>query len=297
LQEATPLGIDSSFDAKAEFVGHAKFGLGRLVATHLLALFLGFLLATAVLPQAALGLGVTDYVKNYHLGINLIGTNDQVSVSYDIPEDAPEAPNCQKDASGHSTCWSGLFDHGRGLGAEYLRGFGLFLQQPFKRQGFWYFSADFSLGFLHLAGASPDKPDAGPFRSMSYSLYGFRFKPFIQFGITPAFLLPDVLISAGPVAHALMGQVVVNGEGRNSALFQRTRLFTGINPFAYAFLELEVVFWRFGDGAFSFYTARSRTDDRRASGSFYPGEKDGMTNFQATFHSDESGLKLLLNWP
>jgi hypothetical protein len=132
---------------------------------------------------------------------------------------------------------------------------------------------------------------------MNYSLYGIRIKPYIQFGVTPSVILPDILISLGPVAHALVGQVDVNGETKSSALAQMSQLFSGINPVAYAYFELEIVFWRFGEGAFSFYTSRARTDDRNTGGAFYSGEKDGMSNFNATFNSDEAGLKFLTNWP
>ncbi len=238
-----------------------------------------------------------DYLRNYNLGVNLIGNNDQISVNYQVTDANAADPGCYQDLNGRRRCQESLSDHGRGLGAQYLRGYGLFLQQPFKRQGFWHATADIALGALLLSGALPPEHKNQTLNEMSYSLYGIRVKPYLQVGITPSQIFPDILISLGPVAHGLFGQVEVNGEKRNSLLLQVSRLFSGINPLAYAFFELEIVFWRFGEGAFSFYTSTARSDESNAGGSFYPGEKDGMSDFQANFTSNESGFKLLMNWP
>jgi hypothetical protein len=99
--------------------------------------------------------GFSEYLKNYHLGVNLIGSNNQIAVNYELADGIPPADRCAKDPNGKMICHENLSDPGAGLGSEYLRGFGVFMQQIFKRQGFWYFNADVAFGALLLTGALP----------------------------------------------------------------------------------------------------------------------------------------------
>ncbi len=134
-------------------------------------------------------------------------------------------------------------------------------------------------------------------KNISYQLYGTRLKPYIEFGITPRSLFPDLLLSIGPVFSFMVGEVTVNDETEQMGMAQSSSLFTGLNPLGYAYFQLELVLIRFGDGFFSFYISRAASRDGLNEGEFYPGSVDGMTNFRATLASAESGLKLLLNWP
>ena len=68
------------------------------------------------------------------------------------------------------------------------------------------------------------------------------------------------------------------------------------------FFEFEAVFWRFGDGALSIFTSHDVTSGSEGT-KFYPHEKDGMSDFRASFAKTVNsgflglGAKLVLNVP
>ena len=266
---------------------------------NLLQIAIWFMLTSSF--SQTLEASIMRYLGNYKLGINLIGSNDAVEVAYDIDATHPAARSCEQKSSDVSkyTCRETISDPGQGLGSEYLQGFGIFLQQPFRKQGFWYFGADISFGLQVASNQLPEKRselNGRPLKSLEYSLYGVRMRPYLQFGITPNGF-PDILISFGPVLQTIAGTVTVNEESQDTGLAQTSRLKPTLNPLGWAYVELEVVFWRYRHAAFSWYTARAAVDDSEAEGEFYPGEIDGMENFKASFRSNEGGFKLLFNFP
>lgn len=270
----------------------------RLSTFIVLAAFFGL-----ALPKARAS-SLYDYLKDYNVGVNLIGQSQfaKVEFSVDTAEDAiaSDVVNCGADETLTLRTCSVILNGGggSGIGGAYFGGFGVFLQQHFKRTGLFYFDWDVSIGAQLLSGQleSKSKNLYAGLESLEYTLYGLQLKPYIQFGITPR-KLPDVLFSAGTVVQALAGNVSVNGEEEFTALLQSSGVSRSIIPWAQAYFEFEIVFLRFGDGAFSWYQSLTAANDSASTGDFYTKDVDAMSDFKASFVSSESGLKLLLNWP
>ena len=252
------------------------------------------------------GLNVMEYLRGYNLGINLIGQSEGANVKFNV--DTIEDPisngvtNCGEPVFGQTerTCSIGLNGGGgRGLGASFLHGFGIFLQQPFKRQGNFYFNWDLGIG-LQVLNAAWENEEGGfeypGLEEISYSLYGLQLKPYIQIGWTPN-RFPDIIFTLGPVMQMVAGTVSVNEKEETTAFFQSSDIEGSIMPWAQAYFELELVFLRFGDGAISWYLSKAATSTDVEAGDFYSEKVGAMSDFTATFNAYESGFKFLLNWP
>jgi hypothetical protein len=251
------------------------------------------------------GLNVMDYLRGYNLGINLIGASEGASVSFDVDtfEDAipNSVANCgENNFSQYRRCK--IFMAGgssSGLGGSYLRGFGLYLQQPFRRTGEFYFNWDLGIGLQAISSIWENEAgsyDYAGLSELSYSLYGLQFKPYIQIGWTPS-RYPDVIFTMGPVVQMVGGSVSVNSVEHQTLFLKSSSVNSSILPWAQSYFELEIVFIRFGEGAFSWFVSRAVTGNDVGAGDFFDKEVGAMSNFSATFNSYESGLKLLMNWP
>ena len=244
---------------------------------------------------------VTDYISKYRIGVDLINSSDDVTVHYDRDRESTLPKYCTQktDDPTKMTCSVGL-SAGRGNGflSQYLHGFGLFFQQPFKRQGFFYFNYDLGFALKMLRGDFLSNNDElySPLKNVSFQMYGGVAYPYIQFGITPQSTWPDLLLSIGPMAQFYIGQVTINDETKNVALAQGSKISKGLS-WLQAFVEIEIVFWRFGDGYFSYFWNHSLSSSNVEAGNFYPKEKDGMSKFGADFYSSVQGFKLLFNFP
>lgn len=251
-------------------------------------------------PASAFFSAIWSYVKQYQLGIDYSSSYDGVTASYEtsmnggvshkncaaVPADPePTSQRCSVRMTGAAS--SGL---------------GLFLQQAFKRQGTFYFAADLGFGARYLQGeldeaqVAEQKSAGLPLESMSFTLLALVIKPYITIGITPASRWPDILLSLGPAAQIAAGKVAVNGEESAVAVA------TANKSLVSGFFELELVFWRFGKGAFSLYTSSDFSGGGEGT-KFYPRAKDDMRDIRADFSRNVSGgffglgAKLVLNWP
>jgi hypothetical protein len=253
------------------------------------------------LPTAA-SAGVWDYVKEYQLGFDYALSVDKVDATYDTEDTGANRPeSCEKNEenTGKMSCTVQM-EGGRSNG--YVRGWGIFLQPAFKRQGDIYFNWDIGFGARYLSGEMTDEQvgkqeTAGlPLEQMSFSMASLLIKPYVQFGVTPAKKWPDILVSLGPAAQILVGKVKVNDQEENAAMAATS---SGVIN---GFFELEIVVWRFGDGALSFFATNDVVDNNQGS-EFFRDEVDGMDNFRANFARNTSGgffglgMKVLLNWP
>lgn len=249
----------------------------------------------------ALHASVIDYVSKYRIGIDLINSSDEATVHYDRNRATIIPKNCvqKSDDPTKMTCSVNLSaGSGKGFLSEYLHGFGIFFQQPFKRQGFFYFNYDIGFGIKMLRGSFTSENDAlySPLKNISFQMYGGVAYPYIQFGITPQQTWPDILLSIGPMAQFYVGQVTVNNESKTVAMAQGSKIGKGLS-WLQAFFEVEIVFWRFGDGYFSYFFNHSLSSSNIEAGGFYPSDVDGMSKFGADFHSNVNGFKLLFNFP
>jgi len=251
---------------------------------------------------AAFG-GIADlwrYLQRYQFGVDYTNSNDSVDVSYEVPA---------SQSSGDAVCEPVIGDISTKrcsayVGAGFSSGYGFLLQQSFKRQGDIYVNFDVGFGARRLVGAYPPASQkvgsTASLQSVNFELLALVARPYLQVGLTPAHTWPDILLSIGPAFQAAYGRVKVNAEGKNVLIGTSSGLSN--SGLIGGYTELEIVFWRFGEGAFSIYTARDFTSG--ASGTpFYPGEVDGMEKIRANFARGVGGaafgfgLKLVMDWP
>lgn|GEM_PF-2739356 len=243
---------------------------------------------------------IANYLKRYQVGIDYSNSNDSVQMSYEIPADQSGGqlecePVVGEITSKRCTAY---------MGAGFSSGYGFLLQQPFKRQGDIYVNFDVGLGLRRLVGEYPPGSQKaskdGPLRNVNFELLALVARPYLQIGITPARTWPDILLSIGPAFQAAYGKVKVNEESKNVVIGTSSGLSN--SGLIGGYTELEIVFWRFGDGAFSIYTAQDFTSGADGT-SFYPGEVDGMSDIRANFARGVGGaafgfgLKLVMDFP
>lgn len=241
--------------------------------------------------------GITDYFSKYNFGVDYLSSQDNMTLLYDTPRlsGGGMAPDCQPTGNpGRMQCSTHMVG-----GAS--SGFGLFLQQPFQRRGDFHFVVDLGFGLRLLNGELQEAETKVllqrglPLKQASFSLVGLVMKPYVQLGYTPASSFPDILFSFGPAVQVSMGQITINDERENVVLATGSGL-TG-------FMELEVVFWRFGEGFLSLYTSRDFSGGDNDATDAYPHGKDGMDEFKASFSRSVGGsaygfgLKLLTTIP
>ena len=237
------------------------------------------------------------YLSRYQFGIDYTNSSDAAQVYYNAPR-ANGVPDSCRERVGTDEMRCRV-----DVAAGTSSGFGFVLQQAFRRQGMFHVDADLGLGVRRLAGelgARQSGRDGLPLRDLQFDLVAVVAKPYIQLGWTPASRWPDILLSFGPALQVAFGKVSVNGSQKNVVLgsisgLTRSGLLRG-------FTELEIVPWRFGDGAFSFIASRDFVSGSDGT-DFYPGSRDGMDDFSANFYRGVGGmalgfgLKLVLNWP
>jgi hypothetical protein len=235
-------------------------------------------------------------VKQYQLGVDYTNSYDGVAMHYETDGTGGEAAGCAalEETPDRRRCIVPMAGGGSS-------GWGLFLQQAFRSQGFWYFKPDVGFGARYLTGGLSDRQrqeqqDAGlPLRDVDFELLTLVVKPYVQLGVTPQ-RWPDLLVSLGPAVQVAAGNVTVNDER------ERVAMATASESLLFGFYELELVFARFGDGAFSVFTS-SEVSSGSEGTKFYPHEKDGMDDIRADFHHNVSGgvmgfgAKLVLDWP
>lgn len=252
---------------------------------------------TALFTAANASAGVTDYFRKYNVGVDYLSSHDSMTLLYDTPRlsGGGLAADCQPTGNPARMQCSTMMTGG------VSSGLGLFLQQPFHRQGDFHFVIDLGFG-LRLLNGDLQEEDAKkleqrglPLKQASFSLVGVVMKPYVQVGYTPSSSFPDILFSFGPAVQVSMGHITINDERENVVLATGSGL-TG-------FMELEVVFWRFGEGFLSLYASRDFSGGDNDATDAYPHGKDGMDEFKASFSRSVGGsaygfgLKLLTTFP
>lgn len=251
------------------------------------------LVALIVLPPFRAG-AITAYLKGYQVGIDYTTSQDKVEASYEM--DGSGGPGCTPASADGETPVRQRCAVQMEAGSS--SGYGIFLEQAFRREGNFYFKPDLGFGLRYLQGELIESSPQLPLREMSFQLVAFVLKPYLKLGLTPASTWPDLFLSLGPTLLVAAGNVSVNDEKMTHALVGASE------SLVQGFVELEAVFFRFGDGFFSLFTSGDYSGGKRGS-KFYPKEKDGMDAFRATFSRKISGdgvsfglgAKLLLDWP
>jgi len=265
----------------------------KTAVSKFLNLFIGLLSLCATSPAFSF-----DFF-DYQLGFDYSQSFNVVNATYEV--ESNDSKLCEDSSNpGKRKCHVQM---GSGGSNGIIRGWGIFLQPAFKRQGDIYFDWGLSFGARYISGELEDlnsskapRSTSTPLNSMSYSLFSVLAKPYIKFGVTPAKKWPDLLISVGPMAQALTGKVEVNDETETAAMAATS------NGFLNGFWEVEIVVWRFGEGALSLYYLEDAV--KAANGSkFFRKDVEGIDEIYANFsHTTNGGfggygLKILTTWP
>ena len=257
------------------------------------------LLATSLCPVA--NAGVWDFVKSYQLGIEHSISRDQLVLNYEVDGTEGASSDSCKAFSGDSNLRRCSVSVASGGG----QGFQLLAQKAFERQGFWHLDFDVNFGLRYLAGTISESKaqaeDLAPLESLRFSLGALLVTPSVTFGIAPANFWPDVLLSVGPALQIAAGSVAINDQSKTVVV--GTSSGSDLSSMIRGHGQIEVVFWRFGDGALSVYFARDTTGGGNGT-PFVRGNIDGMENIRAKFARTIGGnlpggygLKLLFDWP
>ena len=263
------------------------------------------ILGLLLIDSRAFSISFVDYIKKYNVGLVFINEKDSAEIEFlvDTNQNSIDSSvtNCGTATSDrYRRCMVNFStDRSGGFGSEYFGGVGITFQQPFERQGDLYLNWDVSVSIQSIKGewqASEDPNLFSGLSNLSYSLYGIYLKPYIQLGWTPK-VWPDFLISFGPLLSGVAGSVAINGVERDAAFAQSTQVSDVQVPWAQAFFEVEVVFFRIGEGAFSWYGSSTIAKNTNKVGDFYDESVDGMSEFSPTFSQTQSDLKLILDLP
>lgn len=258
-------------------------------------LLAGFMMLPSARSAASIG-NLWTYIKKYQIGIDYASSQDNMELSYRtyLPINSEICNKDSPEVGAPQHCTTRIKSGSSS-------GFGLVLQQAFKKKGvfFWDFDIGFAARYLQSKlPASESGRDGLPLLQAEFSLAALVAKPYLVFGVTPDGY-PDVLFSFGPALQLAGGSASINNKKKNVVLgtgsgFSQNGLLTG-------FTQLEIVFVRFGDGALSLFTARDFTGGIGTG--LYPGEVDGMDDFRANFVRGVGGaafglgIKLILDWP
>ena len=250
---------------------------------------------------SAANAGVMDYVKSYQLGLEHSNSRDQVALSYEVSDLSETRPDhCQKrsEKSNLQRCSIAVYSGGS-------QGLQIFAQKAFERQGLWHLDFNLNFGLRYLNGsitpARAQSQELAPLRNLRFSLGALLVTPSATFGITPANFWPDVLLSVGPALQVAAGSVSLNDQSQ--IVLIGTSSGSDLASMIRGHGQIEIVFWRFGDGALSAYFARDTTGGGNGT-PFIPGTIDGMQNIRAKFARTIGGdvpggygVKLLFDWP
>src|SRR5947208_2389812 len=99
------------------------------------------------------------YIKQYRLGIDYTNSIDRVGVNYRTKNDGYFPSGCEVDPKDAT-----YKDCKVNVNAGATNGFGLLLQQPFRRKGLLYYDANIGFGarYLHGVLSSSEVSKAGP---------------------------------------------------------------------------------------------------------------------------------------
>lgn len=234
----------------------------------------GLLYSTAVVA------GSGSYLSSYRPTIEIKYSATSSDILYDSTKRGPRPDNCTdhvKDVSLMS-CNLGI---SQSSGGTYTLG----LQQVFKRKGFFYYGADIG-GSIFLLDAKAEETSSDvtilqPLQKARVHLYGGNLRAYLQFGITPASILPDLLISVGVGAHLSTGNIKIEGERHN------INVATDLQ-----YLMIEAVWWRFGEGSLSSYLSAE-------SGSSFAPKVDFGDYQNLKIHPSQTAIgliKLVIPW-
>ena len=227
------------------------------------------------------------YIKQYQLGIDVGDIDDRATFSFDIePGIFSDERFCESSERnlGLNKC-DLVFQ-------KKSSNYGIYLEQPFKRSGFWHLDWDVSFALRTFSGEfaveEGVEPNELPIKDVLLDYYGITARLYVTFGITPK-KWPEVLVSIGPTGEIFGGRASFNGKSfPNQFTIRRSRVL-GI-----PYYSVDIVFWRFGKGYFGFTGWIHEGKDDVQEGRLLPQDEKPFTDFNVTMSRSFIGLKLLL---
>jgi hypothetical protein len=250
----------------------------------------------------------------YNLGYVYSTTTSYASISYDAPIVSNLPQDCSESVESNSMmrCQAYLAPDTSGASDS-----SVFIEEPFKRQGLFYFEPAFTFSTLSYKGGlgtKPKSPLGGASKSSSslqssastsassnssgeqvpadgeqpltkayIEAYGINWQGYLRFGLTPRYL-PDVLFKLG------LGVQTVGGRLK---IFKEEKIRYVIQPSAFG--EIALVLVRVSTGALSVFVGEEQTLSGPLGSkliSDYPGGTN-LRNFQLGLMTGSAGVRVL----
>ncbi len=251
----------------------------RLIKPLSLLPLLSFLCLAVLFTDKAYA-GLATYFKDYRATIEWKQGATKSDLRYDTAR-SPLMPTACIPKPGNDL----MMACSTQLGKESKPYYALGIQQIFKRQGFWYFGADFGASVFLLDAKAEEDPEKvlvlQPIQHARAHLYGLNTRAYIQFGITPAAIIPDILISLGGGGHLSTGNLKVDD------LREKVNIATGLG-----YVQFEIVWWRFKDGSLSSYLSTESGGSHKLKGDYGAYENLNVDPAQTSY----GVLKLVIPW-
>jgi hypothetical protein len=265
-----------------------------------------FFMSCVISAFTSLTSRASGLLGGYNLGITYESTASHAEISYDtatmrdMPEDCEE--NTQRP--GYIRCTAYLGPDGDKSGS-----FSVFLEKPFKRQGFFFFDAGFTFSTITYKGGLIPKPSGSikgtktvsstaatspsdglapepgeaPLTRAYLEFYGINWQTYVRFGITPRYF-PDILISLGGGVQTAGGKV---------RLFKETYTRYVVQPDVFGVAE--VVLIRGGSGSMSIYLSQDQSFVSQIGTNLLDDNPSGndLSNIRLWLSSSAAGLRLL----
>ncbi len=274
--------------------------------------FLSVLLLQILLPLRAQAdlLSPWRYIKNYQWGLELGDNDDRATIAFDQKSEKNQDQDaCVASSNSHSIENPQDVQTTTHCEVQFQRsgnGYGIFLQQPFKRSGFWHFDYDIGLSFRAIDGTmtlqdnqfDADSRWQNPIDDLSLHLFSIVLKPQITFGVTPTHY-PELLFSFGPTIDVMWGSINMNSERYQTpaiGLYRRSGLYVDPRFFYYANFQTEVVLRRIGKGWISFSMWTLAGEDHVQYGDLLPThlQDQDIYDLSLTLRQSFFGLKVVL---
>jgi hypothetical protein len=234
------------------------------------------------------------YIKNYQLGFDVGERRDSAQLGFEIDRNTYYDETCSPVENSRNLvrCVHEFEDD--------HSGYGIFIEQPFKRRGLWHFDYDISFD-LRIVDAKltpvrqaqiEQKAEKNiPVRDVRLHLYSLVALPYVTLGITPE-KWPELLVSLGPTGEMVWGSVNINDTRYQTAergVFRRSSVSSILS-----YMQLNLVLRRFGKGYIGLTMSHTQGDDHVQDGEILPETIDNMSNLSLRLNKEFFGVKVLL---
>ena len=278
--------------------------------TYLAAIIFEIFTLTPSTAQAA----SAGLFSSYNFGVSYATTTSYAAISYNAPavSKLPDDCSVSEGSSALMHCKAYLGPDRSGASS-----ISIFIEEPFKRQGLFYFEPGLTFSTISYKGGLASKPKnpaktsnnsstktsttaqpGGPGAAASTQLqvsssqpltqaymemYGINWQGFLRFGLTPRYV-PDLLVTLG---------LGVQTAGGRLKIFNTDQTRFVVQPDAFA--EFEVVLVRLSTGSASVFFGQDQTISGQIGTkliSDYPSGTN-LSNFQLSLVAGSVGIRVL----